>query len=276
MKRRTRKPKAAHHDRTNTVKLPPLTGWMRAYVAFMPVMGYAPDNWVSKFDASLTSVLFNREPQKQRERLQDPTLPQATATPFFFYHKAPLAYTPKFQLLLRLGQFYTASLRHKMFPATTPSPSCPQCHCPKENTHHIFVDCPHYEPLRQEALNKSRTFFNPGRNKESSGQESDRVACERWEEYAKETIRGKDGHESRFYYGIVPPAVQPLTAYSERLAHNLAITLTSRIAGAYLRDTTSSSPNLPREPRPPDRTHITGETPDVTEINRGRENEKVE
>ncbi len=66
----------------------------------------------------------------------------------------------------------------------------------------------------------------PGRPKNTSSSSSyvaaDSVACKEADEL--------------YYYGIVPPAPESLSRYGERLTHHLAIILTSRIAGAYLRD----------------------------------------
>jgi hypothetical protein len=223
----------AAHESTATIKLPPITAWMRKYVVWAPDVGYIPDNWVSRFTAQMTTLLFKRETVKQQRRLQDPQGASATDTPSYFYHKAPIGHTPKFQLILRLGQFYTGALRHRMYPALNPSAACSRCGHHTEDTRHIFVDCPHFEEFRQEAVVKSRRFLRM-RNGEGI---ADHGGAADWEAYAEKTLRGSGAEQTQYYYGIVPPAPESLSRYGERLAHHLAIILTSRIAGAYLRDT---------------------------------------
>jgi len=83
----------AAHESTATIKLPPITAWMRKYVVWAPDVGYIPDNWVSRFTAQMTTLLFKRETVKQQRRLQDPQAASATDTPSYFYHKAPIGHT---------------------------------------------------------------------------------------------------------------------------------------------------------------------------------------
>lgn len=106
-------------------KLPPLTGWMRDYVMFVPELGYTPDNWLPVFKRNSVKNLLKLESEAMSRNLRDPETSLSPAPSTWWYHKAPYGLIPKYQLILRTNQFYTRSMAHRNGKVLTPE--CDLC-----------------------------------------------------------------------------------------------------------------------------------------------------
>jgi hypothetical protein len=144
----------------------------------------------------------------------------------YYYTKAASGTTGKFQLMLRTNQFPTRARQYRN--KTVQSPKCDLCDSEAvQDEKHLFVDCPAFTHMREEAIRKSFTFRKTA--------EKDEPAREDLEKYYRETIFGSETWDAKPWLGIVPKPKDPLQERESGTAHHLAIILTSRIAGEYFR-----------------------------------------
>lgn len=225
--------------------LPPLTGWMRDFVPYKGGSGYVPDNWGGILEHILIDQLFRAQPAKLQGRLLSNVVQPVPATPDYFYRRSPTSLTTKFQYIIRTGSFPTGLLDWKL--DKTRAHRCRQCDFAVDDLHHIFVECTAWDRFRQEAIGKAERLCNeatetrpPRREAGPSpdGGDLERAAlCTR---YFTETIYGSTNRRSEYYLGKQAPRPRGLGTMEEKFAHNMAITLTSRIAGSYLHSKTGS------------------------------------
>ena len=138
---------------------------------------------------------------------------------------------------------------------TTPheSPACEFCGAEKQDEYHIFVECPSFQTHRRDSVAKAiglhsgalagrdgRATFNANRSlthrNDLSRPDTDTIV-EGFKAYSQSLVYGTIVDKSQYWRGITPPVPPPLTSLESSMAHHLAITLASRIAGAYLRET---------------------------------------
>ena len=63
----------AHHS-AQTILLPPLTGWMRPFVPYIPGVGYAQDNWKDHLNNATTESIYGNQSAGLRRRTVGPIL----------------------------------------------------------------------------------------------------------------------------------------------------------------------------------------------------------
>ena len=152
-------------------------------------------------------------------------------TPEYFYKHSPAGLTAKFQLLLRAGLFITNAIEAKSNKSVTAA--CQFCGYGIQDERHLFADCPHFEMYRDEAIQKC-SRLHAGALPEATPNRLTRLQA--FQAYANRTIRGNDTDISEYWLGQTPPLPPQLSDLEAKMAHHLAITLASRIAGAYARD----------------------------------------
>lgn len=210
----------AHHEPAATV-LPPLTGWMRPYVVYVADVGYCADNWQAHYIEAIQKCLFDVQKPKLKTRLQN----FGNKVPDYFYSRSPSGSTAKFQLILRTGTFVTESLISRGNPEHRLT--CRSCGR-NETEAHIFLWCPEYAAFRTEAVAKAMKLW---RSADRGGADPDRErpAEADVKTYLEGHLKGLAGHT--YWTGRtcrLPPGMSNLEA---AIAHNMCITLTSRIAG---------------------------------------------
>lgn len=227
------------HSSLRTVPLPPLTGWMREYSPYIPGVGYAQDNWRQSFEAALYREIFGRQKYKLRNRLNDPLFTH-DKTPDHFYGRSVAYFTAKIQLMIRTGTFPTNMYDSR----TTPhiSPACDECGHEQQDEHHVFVVCPAFEQQRKQSLQQARSLHAVDKAIPED-EEGKRTHITAFETYTQELIYGAPASriKSQYWKGLTPKVPPPLDQSAARMAHHLAITLASRIAGEVFRKRTARS-----------------------------------
>ena len=218
------------HRSTHTVTLPPLTGWMREYSTYIHGVGFAQDNWADNYQDAMTEIIFARQTTNLQARLSDPLCP-SPPIPDYFYHKSPAGATAKFQLILRSGTFQTNELDHRM--TAQISPSCDLCGAERQSEYHLFVQCPYFSEYRTEAIDKA-TRLHVGMMAKEEKDHAERALA--FKTFSQFLVFGTRAYPTQYWRGITPPVPPPLTHLEYTMSHHLAIVLTSRIAGAYLRE----------------------------------------
>lgn len=213
----------AHHSNSTTM-LPPITGWMRPYVIYVPWVGYCPDNWQVHYTDGIARHLWQRQSTKQRGRLQ---ISNGLDPPDYFYHKSPSGVTAKFQLIMRTGTFMTNAILAK---TTSVSPECGFC-SEVETQQHVFQHCAEYEAFRKEAIKKALQFWRTATTPEWRSNDTIRTSLE---SHLDAVIRRRSTVH-RYWMGQTPPPPALFGSLEHKISHNMAITLTSRIAGHRLR-----------------------------------------
>ncbi|RYY06383.1 MAG: zinc-binding domain-containing protein [Alphaproteobacteria bacterium] len=170
--------------------LPPLTGWMRDYVVWTRSRGYIPDNWTSAFRQDLVSIQIDNETQAVQRALRDPKEPTTGEPTNYFYTKAPSGITGKIQLMTRINQFPTRMRQHRN--GTIDSPECDLCGAPQQDERHIFIDCPKYQHMREEAIRKSMRIRKPHKDEKENP-----IPPEAIQRYYQETIYGSDDWDAK-------------------------------------------------------------------------------
>lgn len=210
--------------------LPPLTGWMRDYVVWTRSRGYIPDNWLTNFRQELITSQIEDETQAIKRSLREPKEPTTGEPTSYFYNKASSGITGKIQLMTRINQFPTRARQHRN--KTVDSPDCDLCGAPQQDEKHIFVDCPKFQHMRDEAIRKSMRLRKPHKDEEENP-----IPAIAIQGYYHETVYGSEDWQAKPWLGLVPLPREPLSTKEAGTAHHLAIVLTSRIAGEFFRQT---------------------------------------
>lgn len=82
--------------------LPPPTGYMRAYVPYDHLRGYAPDAWQSTLDNRLADLQFQALPPAHQARLQFGRLGSNTVVRPYFYTRSPRSWCSRYSTWLEL------------------------------------------------------------------------------------------------------------------------------------------------------------------------------
>lgn len=223
-KRADTEARLAHYSAT---RMPPLTGWMRPYVAYVPLVGYCPDNWQGQLTAEIKRHTFESQPAKLKARLTQDHGP----IPEYFYRKSPSVITTKYQLINRLGQYTCNELTARC--EANKSPYCPFCG-KRETEAHIFLWCTEYDALRTEAITKAMRFWRNGHS------EADEADVRQYLDSHLQTRR--DG--LRYWMRQIRDPSK-LSDFEATVAHHMCIALTSRIAGHRTRKMGKAPPVEP-------------------------------
>lgn len=220
----------AHHGPTTRI-IPALTAWMRPWVAYIPGVGFAQDNWKNILNTSTMEAVYAKQTPGTWRRTDDPVRIKLTSPPEYFYKHSPAGLTAKYQFLMRTGTFLTNERTAKS--DSSQDSSCQFCGHKVQDERHLFVDCPHFEKFRDEALRKGIRLHAGALAKKTPDRD---LRLREFEECAKQMIRGTPTAPTEYWIGSTPPVPPPLGDLEAKMAHHLAITLTSRIAGSYQRD----------------------------------------
>lgn len=215
------------HSLVGVTVLPPLTAWVRDYVMFRADVGYVADNWKPFFVKSMTVFILNSQTPALQQRITG-ALTSIPETPTFFYMKSTSYLSTKFQYLLRTGLFVTRAKDPRLHN------TCPQCRV-YEDTDHIFAKCPRYDNFRNDHIHSAlKLWKNQARIREMGDQSTELTA--KCNEYLRNVIFGTPDRATTFYLGNLLRAPGELGPSEERFAHHMSLTLTSRIAGSYIRE----------------------------------------
>lgn len=220
----------AHHSSLTTI-LPAITGWMRPYAPYIIGIGYAQDNWKDTLNKSTMEDVYKRQSTRIHRSTLDPIAPNPTVTPEYFYKHSPAGLSAKYQVLTRTGTFMTNKRENQIDPARPAT--CQYCAHDSQDETHLFVKCHNFDTFRQESIRKG-TRLHAGALPADMPGRAERISI--FETYAKATTYGTNADPSQFWIGWVPTLPPNLTDMEAKMAHHLAITLTSRIAGSYQRD----------------------------------------
>lgn len=217
----------------NHVTLPPPTGYMRAYVPYDHLRGYAPDAWQKLLDERLADHQFWLLPAKHQARLRYGRVGLNTLVRPYFYTRSPAKLVLKVQYLARAGHLesdYLLWKKGKRF-----SQGCSLCSYSIGNHRHLYRDCPATQPHRDKAIEEAVERFRPHRLRNLVG---DRLKAELdrlkpvFRQYLVNLIH--DGSYPEYWCGLtgVPPT--PLEEDDASHAHDCVIKLASHIYGRWI------------------------------------------
>ena len=216
------------HLSTRVSIITPPTAYMANYVPYDISQGYLPDDWKATMTSRLHEDTFRRHTPKFQLRLgfgPDPKTP----TPPYLYRSSPAHAATRMQLLVRTGRLLTFDVTERIRDR-----SCKLCGYHTQTEHHIFSYCPHFDEIRQtfvdDAVSRHTKYLA------STSRGASESTCERVREYLQSVVRGGNGRPWRFWYGVVPPPPTGLTTLEAKVAHELAIRLTTAIAKVHFRD----------------------------------------
>ncbi|EIW69129.1 hypothetical protein TREMEDRAFT_62856 [Tremella mesenterica DSM 1558] len=214
--------KASEAHRNPTMIIPPPTAYM--------------NGWETVLNERLLDNLYQQQPHHLKSRIAFRPHPSQVAVPSYFYFRSPAPLITKYQLSLKTGQFpsgwkmYLAGLRT--------SPECDLCGAQLQDETHIFVKCPFYEDMREQA------------RKQLLGCRLKGQATEIWKSYVHNLFSNTSSHTTKYWYNIIPiPSPDTVTPYLIRRAYDMAISLTARIAGhmTYRATTNNATSVRPQE-----------------------------
>lgn len=219
--------RSAHLSTRVTIITPP-TAYMANYVPYDTSQGYLPDDWKATMASRLHEDTFRRHTPKFQLRLGCGPNP-ATPTPPYLYRSSPAHAATRMQLLVRTGRLLTFDVNEKVRDR-----SCKLCGHHTQTEYHIFSHCPHFDEIRQtfvdDAVSRHVKYLA------STSRGASERTTELVREYLKSVVYGERGSPWRFWYGVVPPPPAGLTTLEAKVAHELAIRLTTAIAKVHFRD----------------------------------------
>jgi hypothetical protein len=220
--------------------LPPPTGYMRAYVPYDHLRGYAPDAWQSTLDSRLADLQFQALPPKHQERLQYGRLGSNTLVRPYFYTRSPAKLVLKVQYLARAGHLESDYLLWKK--GKRHSAQCSLCSYTIGNYRHLYRECPETQFHRDKAIKEAVKKFRPHRLRNLS---EDRLKAElerlrpAFEGYLYNLIH--DDNHPEYWSGLTASPLKPLEMEDAAQAHDCVIQLTSHIYGRWLHGKTDGS-----------------------------------
>ena len=220
--------------------LPPPTGYMRAYVPYDHLRGYAPDAWQSTLDNRLADLQFQALPPAHQARLQFGRLGSNTVVRPYFYTRSPAKLVLKVQYLARAGHLESDYLLWKK--GKRYSARCSLCTYIIGNHRHLYRECPDTQFHRDKAIKEAVKRFRPHRLRNLSG---DRLNAElnrlrpAFEEYLYDLIH--DDNRPEYWNGLTGSPPKPLEQDDAAQAHDCVIQLASHIYGRWLRGKTDGS-----------------------------------
>jgi hypothetical protein len=241
-----RRAKAAHTStRLSTALIPAPTAYMHKFTPTVDGIGFDPDGWKNKVQVRLADYRLRHESASQRFRLfnfKQHDQPADVAP--YYYTRSTSGLTAKVQLLTRLGQDHSNYLEWRK--GQRASPACHLCPAPRQDAYHLYVECPAFEWIRKDALTSANKRFAKKRDASTTDEE---IAALRiaWTEYVRLLVYGAHAHPTRYWLGHTPKTPARLSRYDTLAAHGIAVRLTSRIHGAYLRTARQGGPSTVTE-----------------------------
>jgi len=215
------------------VTLPPPTGYMRAYVPYDHLQGYAPDAWQKILDERLADQQFEKLPAKHQGRLKHGRIGPNTLVRPYFYTKSPAKLVLKVQYLARAGHLESDYLLWKKGKRFTGG--CSLCSYSVGNHRHLYRDCPATQPHRDKAIEEAVKRFRPHRLRNLSGDglkaELDRLRPA-FRQYLVDLIHNSSRPE--YWCGLTGFPPDPLEDDDASHAHDCVIKLASHIYGRWL------------------------------------------